>query len=84
MQWQDLVLTIGQLTFIGSLLPSILSKDKPALATSLISSVVLFIFAYVYTTISLYFTAVSIALLAAGWAFLAFQKYNIDRKKQNK
>lgn len=81
MSWQDIVLSIGQVIFIISLLPSILSKDKPAFVTSLVTAIVLFIFALIDLTISLYATSLTVAATAVGWTILAYQKYMIDRKK---
>ena len=81
MQWQDLVFTIGQIIFIISLIPSIISKDKPALATSVITAIVLFVFAYVDFSLSLYFASVAVAATGVGWTVLAYQKYIIDRRK---
>lgn len=80
MQWQDLIFTIGQLIFIVSLLPSILSKDKPAFATSIITATVLYIFALVDITLSLYLTSIAVAATGVGWSILAYQKYTTDRK----
>lgn len=80
MQWQDLVISIGQLIFVISLLPPILSKDKPALLTSLITSVVLYLFALVYITLSLYFAAIAVAMTAIGWSVLTYQKYRLEKK----
>ena len=80
MQWQEIVLTTGQLIFVFSLLPSILSKNKPALSTSFITSVILYIFALIYLSLAFYLTAFAVTTTAIGWSVLAYQKYKIDRK----
>lgn len=80
MKWQDFVLIIGQIAFTISLLPSIFSKDKPALTTSLISGVVLAVFSIVYITLSLYLAAVGTAATGSLWFILAFQKYSTKSK----
>lgn len=73
--WQDFVLSAGSLIFTAALVPSLLSKHKPALSTSLMTGVVLAIFVVVYTTLSLWFTAFSTSLNCLAWLALAVQKY---------
>jgi hypothetical protein len=73
MSWQDLVLTIGQFCFIAALLPSLLGKDKPASATSLMTGTVLVAFCVVNLSLELYFAAATVALTALVWYILAFQ-----------
>lgn len=80
MQWQDLLLTLGQIIFTISLLPSILSKNKPAFITSMLTTVLLIIFALIYISLSLYLASMAISLTAVAWAILAYQKYQIERK----
>lgn len=80
MSWQDIVLTVGQFVFIIALLPSIFSKDKPAISTSVLNSSVLYIISYVNATLNLYGNAVGLFIVATLWAFLAIQKYLIDKK----
>lgn len=80
MHWQDLVLTIGQILFIISLIPSITSKHKPALTTSLISGVVLMLFAATYINLSLVFAAIGTFITGVLWLILAYQKYSLEKK----
>ena len=75
MHWQDVVLTIGQVIFIIALFPSILSKDKPALQTSMLTSAVAFSIAVVYLTLSIPFAAISAALNGTLWLVLVAQKW---------
>jgi hypothetical protein len=79
MHWQDPVLTAAQAMFILALFPSILSKDKPALATSLLNGAVAACIGLVYVSLSLWFAAISAALNSILWLVLAAQKYGIDR-----
>lgn len=81
MPWQDFVFTTGQIIFIISLLPSILSKDKPALTTSVMTAVVLYVFAIVDITLNLFLTAFTVGVTAVGWSILAYQKYQLERSK---
>lgn len=81
MPWQDMVFTVGNIIFAGSLIPSILSDDKPSVWTSFPTAAFLYLFAYTYITMSLWGSAFAIGLVAICWTILAIQKYFIDRKK---
>jgi hypothetical protein len=76
--WQDLVFTVGSLVFTVALWPSIRSKHKPALHTSVLTAFVLFLFAITYLSLSLYFSAATTLLTASAWAILAVQKFRQD------
>lgn len=80
MQWQDLVLTSGQIVFTMALLPTVLGKDKPAFSTSLINGIFLTIFTFTFMSLSLWLTAAGAAGTGIMWFILAYQKYHIDRK----
>ena len=73
--WQDYVLSIGSLIFTAALVPSLLSRHKPALSTSLMTGAVLAVFTMVYITLSFWFTAFSTGLNGLTWLALAVQKY---------
>ena len=72
--WQDYVFMVGGLGFSIFLLPSILSKDKPARFTSFFTMIVLITFAVTYLTLSLNLAAVSTGLTAFLWFILFRQK----------
>ena len=59
-----------------------MSKDKPALSSSVMTAVVLSVYVVVYLTLSLWMAAVSTALVAAMWYILAVQKVRLDRAKR--
>ena len=80
MQWQDLVITFGQIIFSIALLPMIFGKDKPALVSSLVTGLVLMIYAITYTTIQFWFGATTTALTGIIWLILANQKYRLEKK----
>jgi len=80
MHWQDVVLTIGQVIFIVALVPSILSKDKPALQTSLMTAAVALSIAVVYVTLAIPFAAISAALNGSLWLVLAVQRWRAKGK----
>ncbi len=82
MTWQDIILSVGSWIFAIALIPSILSKDKPALSSSLITGSVLTIFACTYLTLSLWTTAASTVLVAGMWFTLALQKIRLTRREK--
>lgn len=73
LKWQDAVFAIGEVFFIIGLLPSVLTGDKPAALTSLITTVVLISFLAVYVSYRLWLSF-AFSLGAIGlWATLFFQ-----------
>jgi hypothetical protein len=83
MTWQDIILTVGNLLMAASLIPSVVSSDKPALSTSLLSGSILFTFAIVFATLSLWITAFAVSLNVILWFVLALQKYQQQRAAKN-
>lgn len=75
MAWQDVILTVGNLIFAVSLIPSIRSKDKPHVLTSFMTGAVLVVFSITYMTLNLYFAMAVLLGTASMWFFLAWQKY---------
>jgi len=81
MPWQDIIIAVGQWTFLVALFPSILSKDKPALSTSILTGSVLAFFVIAYASLSLWASAASTFLVSVGWFTLAVQKYSAGKKQ---
>jgi len=79
--WQDLVFTFGQLLFVVALVPSIISADKPALSSSLMTGTILAIFGATYASMGLWWSAASSAVIAGTWFVLATQTLYVRRKK---
>ena len=80
---QDIILTAGSIVFILALVPSIRSKDKPALLTSSMTAFVLYVFACTYISLGLWLTASVTALTAAMWTALAVQKWTKASRGKN-
>jgi hypothetical protein len=78
--WQDFVFSLGSIIFVIALFPSVKSKDKPALSTSLTTGSVLAIFALTYLTLQLWFSSFTTLLTSLEWFLLGVQKYTQDRK----
>lgn len=80
MQWQEIVLTVGQIVFILALLPSILSKDKPEIWTCIMTGLVALSISVTYVTLNIPFAAVSAFLNFVAWSILAIQKIRQMRR----
>lgn len=78
--WQDIVIAIGSFIFAAALVPSVLSKDKPALWTSVTTGVVLIAFVVTYFTLSLWYATFTTSLAALLWIILAVQKMMQSKK----
>ena len=80
MHWQDWVFSLGQVIFLIALIPTLKGKNKPEFSTSVITSVILAVFALTYFTLNLIFSTLSSIAMSAAWATLAYQKYLQDKK----
>lgn len=72
-QWQDVVLAISVLMFNVALLPSVWSKDKPALATSLLTIPPLAAGIVVFLSLSLWYSVIMQTINLSLWVTLALQ-----------
>ena len=79
MSWQDIIIAVGQWIFLIALLPSIVSKNKPALSTSILTGTVLGVFAFTYATLGFWTSTISTILVSGAWITLAVQKYLLDK-----
>ena len=73
MIWQDAVIGIGNWIFVLALIPSIISNKKPAIATSLITAVVVTVIAYCFFTLELYHSMISSVAVGVCWWVLFLQ-----------
>jgi len=74
MRWQDIIMMIGGFIFAVALVPSVRSKDKPALSSSLTTGTVLLVFCVCYATLDLWLAFSSTILTVIMWYILAYQK----------
>lgn len=81
MRWQDIVISVAQLIAVFSLMPSIFSEDKPALATCAMDFVLVSIIASCLLSLGLWFSAATAYCIAIAWLVLLVQKYRIDHPK---
>lgn len=71
--WQDIVFTVGGVLFFFALLPTLIGKNKPALGTSLVTGVLLFMFALTYMSMGMIFSSLATGLTSASWITIAAQ-----------
>ena len=73
MRWQDFVIGAISLIFGVGLIPTIRGSSKPAISTSFVTSLGLFIMGMVDFTLSLWLTAVICLMSGALWGVLLWQ-----------
>lgn len=76
MSWQDIVLAVGGIVGVIALFPSILSDDKPAIATSVLDGLVAVAITAVDLSLHLLYAAVIATIIAVLWFILAVQQWN--------
>lgn len=83
-QWQDIVLAISMLIFNIALIPSITGKSKPALTTSLLTTVFNLANVAVYISLSLWYTTIMGTINALLWGILTVQQFQKSQAKKRK
>jgi hypothetical protein len=78
--WQDIVLAISVLAFNIALLPSLFGKQKPRIATSLLTALFLIPEVVVLFSLSLWYSFAMALLNAILWSTLASQRFLQIRK----
>jgi hypothetical protein len=79
--WQDYSIGIVNILFSIGLIPSILSKNKPHIYTSLLTCSCLIVLSYTMFTLNLYMSTTVTAITAFGWGILLVQ--GIIRKRND-
>jgi hypothetical protein len=74
MIWQDIVIGVAQVFFVVALIPSITTKDKPALVTSIMNTTLMGIIATTQFTLGLWFSTITAVVIGLGHLTLAIQK----------
>lgn len=81
MVWQDIVIAVAQIFFVIALIPSITTKDKPALATSAMNMTLVWTVAATMSTLHLWFSTITAFAIGCGHLILTIQKAKINRAK---
>ena len=79
--WQDIVLASSFMVFNLALLPSVIGRNKPALGTSLLTTIFLIPGLVVYLSLSLWYAAIMTAINFLLWVTLVTQEYARAKKK---
>jgi hypothetical protein len=72
--WQDIVLSISLLAYNIALIPSILGKQKPRFATSLLTAIFLIPEILVFANLKLWYSLAMTSINALLWTVLAIQR----------
>jgi len=72
----DYIFTIGNAVLFFALFPTLRSKEKPALKTSLMTGTILLAFGINFASLGLYLSSVMVSATGLLWYILAWQKYN--------
>lgn len=79
MKWQDIILAMCLFAFNTALVPSLFGKQKPRLATSVITSLFVMPQMVVFFTLSLWFSLAMSTVNWLLWTILVIQKWRIDK-----
>ena len=82
MQWQDWVLSVGAFAILVSLVPTIRGEQKPALTTSIMSTVIVATFGVTMATLGLWLSALANVGISGAWALLAYQRYSAMQRER--
>src|SRR5438445_451365 len=83
-RWQDYVLAVTAFGFSVALIPTIRSKNKPPILTSLGSSVFLVAVLIAYGSLSLWYSVFMVGLNLSMWLIIALQKYSLTSTSKSK
>lgn len=79
MSWQDVVIALGQALFALALGPSIFTLEKPHRWTCFMTGATLWLFAWVYLTLDMILSVMSVSICAILWTILLFQSRREER-----
>jgi hypothetical protein len=65
--WQDIVLTLSNLVFIGALVPMLTSRDLPPPSTAAMNGLALMSIGLAYYSLNLYFSALCVFIAGTLW-----------------
>lgn len=83
-QWQDVVLAISICGFNIALIPSLFSKSKPALSTSILTASLQIAVMIVFLSLMLWYSAAMSFINFALWSALAVQGLKLARRTSSK
>ncbi len=75
MPLQDIIFTIGTWIFVIALIPTLRGNQKPEISTSLMTGIVLAVFALTYLSLHLWMSMASTFVTSGMWLTLSYQRY---------
>jgi len=78
---QDVIIAAAQVVAVFSLVPSMISEDKPALATSAMNMALVTIIATCLLTLHLWISCITAYAIAVAWTILFVQKYRLNHRQ---
>lgn len=81
--WQDIVLAISVLAFNVALVPSLIGKQKPRIATSLITATFVLPQVIVFMSLSLWYSFAMALINAIFWFSLAVQGFFQQKTRES-
>jgi len=75
MIWQDIGITIIQWAALIALLPTLWSKDKPPLFTSIFTGILMIALSIIFSTLHFWSSTVSAFSVGLVWFIIGLQKY---------
>ena len=79
MSWQDIVVAVSVLAFNIALIPSVLGKQKPRLATSITTALFLIPQIIAFVSLELWYASAMAFINAGLWVVLALQQMRRNR-----
>lgn len=80
MIWQDIGIMIIQWAALIALLPTVWSKDKPPLFTSIFTGGLMIALSLIFYTLHFWSSTISSLSVGVLWLIIGVQKYRADRK----
>jgi hypothetical protein len=74
--WQDYTLAIISVFFCVTLVPMLVAKEKPPLASSVSTGLALLVSSVIVATLDLWLAAISQAVVGLQWLLLAWQRWH--------
>lgn len=84
LSWQDIVLTLGNITLLLAMVPEFMRRPKMPFPTSIPAMVAMLFFTMAYATVGLWAAAVASGITAILWCILVFDHPYFTRKRHKR
>ena len=83
MQWQDIVIAVGQWFFAITLLPTLFSSQLPPIKTSCPTGIILIVFGFTFMTLGLWNSSISSFVVGGVWLVIAVKRQWIEENRES-